>query len=305
MEEKVVVGGQAVVEGVMMRGPKAIATAVRKHDGSIVYKKTEITEKANKWFKVPFIRGVLALYDAMVVGTKELIFASNQAGLEEEQMTDKQVTFTVATSILLGIGIFMVLPSYVGGLIFKEKTVMANLLEALVKLVLFLGYIWGISFFKDIKRVFEYHGAEHKSIINYEEGTELTPANAKKCTRFHPRCGTSFLLLVMFISILVFSVVDLIFGVTKDNSGMIVFLLYKLVTRVLFVPVVAGISYELQRWTSYHLNNGIAKMIATPGMWLQKITTSEPDESQLEVAIVALNVALGREVTNAVEVFEK
>ena len=304
MEEKVVVGGQAVVEGVMMRGPKAIATAVRKHDGSIVYKKIELTEKNNKWFRIPFIRGVFALFDAMVVGTKELIFASNQAGLEEEKLNDSQITWTVTGSILLGVAIFMVLPSYIGGFIFKEKTVMANILEAIVKLVFFLGYIWGISFFKDIKRVFEYHGAEHKSIINYEEGTELTPENAKKCTRFHPRCGTSFLLLVMFISILVFSVVDLLFGVTRENSGMVMFLIYKLITRVLFVPVVAGISYELQRWTSYHLNNGFAKMIAKPGMWLQKITTSEPDESQLEVAIVALNVALGKEVTNATEVFE-
>ena len=304
MEEKVVVGGQAVVEGVMMRGPKAIATAVRKHDGSIVYKKIELTEKNNKWFKIPFIWGVFALFDAMVVGTKELIFASNQAGLEEEKLNDSQITWTVTGSILLGVAIFMVLPSYIGGFIFKEKTVMANILEAIVKLVFFLGYIWGISFFKDIKRVFEYHGAEHKSIINYEEGTELTPENAKKCTRFHPRCGTSFLLLVMFISILVFSVVDLLFGVTRENSGMVMFLIYKLITRVLFVPVVAGISYELQRWTSYHLNNGFAKMIAKPGMWLQKITTSEPDESQLEVAIVALNVALGKEVTNATEVFE-
>ncbi len=304
MEEKVVVGGQAVVEGVMMRGPKAIATAVRKHDGSIVYKKIELTEKNNKWFKIPFIRGVFALFDAMVVGTKELIFASNQAGLEEEKLNDSQITWTVTGSILLGVAIFMVLPSYIGGFIFKEKTVMANILEAIVKLVFFLGYIWGISFFKDIKRVFEYHGAEHKSIVNYEEGTELTPENAKKCTRFHPRCGTSFLLLVMFISILVFSVVDLLFGVTRENSGMVMFLIYKLITRVLFVPVVAGISYELQRWTSYHLNNGFAKMIAKPGMWLQKITTSEPDESQLEVAIVALNVALGKEVTNATEVFE-
>ena len=304
MEEKVVVGGQAVVEGVMMRGPKAIATAVRKHDGSIVYKKIELTEKNNKWFKIPFIRGVFALFDAMVVGTKELIFASNQAGLEEEKLNDSQITWTVTGSILLGVAIFMVLPSYIGGFTFKEKTVMANILEAIVKLVFFLGYIWGISFFKDIKRVFEYHGAEHKSIINYEEGTELTPENAKKCTRFHPRCGTSFLLLVMFISILVFSVVDLLFGVTRENSGMVMFLIYKLITRVLFVPVVAGISYELQRWTSYHLNNSFAKMIAKPGMWLQKITTSEPDESQLEVAIVALNVALGKEVTNATEVFE-
>lgn len=199
MEKKLVVGGQAVVEGVMMRGPKAIATAVRKQDGSIVYKKIALNEKNNKWLKVPFVRGVLALYDAMVVGTKELIFASNQAGLEEEKMNDKEIKGTVAISILLGVGLFMVLPSFIGSHVFKENRLLANVLEAAIRLVLFLGYIWGISFFKDIKRVFEYHGAEHKSIMAFEQEKELTPKNAKECTRFHPRCGTSFLLLVMFI----------------------------------------------------------------------------------------------------------
>ena len=216
-------------------------------------------------------------------------------------MTDKQVGFTVLTSVLLGIAVFMWLPSAVGGFFFKDNVLKANIVEAVIKLILFLGYIFGISFLKDIKRVFEYHGAEHKSIMNYEMEKELTPENAKECTRFHPRCGTSFLLLVMFISILVFSTVDLFF---KVPTGHFTMLLYKLVTRILFVPFVAGLSYEIQRWTSYHLDNVFAKMIAIPGMWLQKITTSEPDESQLEVAIVALNVALGNEVTNATEVFE-
>lgn len=301
MEEKIVVGGQAVVEGVMMRGPKAIATAVRKNDGSIVYKKIDLTKKNNKWLKVPFVRGVLALYDAMVIGTKELIFASNQAGLEEEKLSDKEVKGTVAFSVLLGVGIFMILPSYVGSLLFKENRINANIVEAITKLIFFLAYIWGISFLKDIKRVFEYHGAEHKSIINYELNKELTPKNAKECTRFHPRCGTSFLLIVMLISIFIFSTVDLVFTVPTNIFGL---LIYKLVTRVLFVPVVAGISYELQRWTSYHLDNVFARIISAPGMWLQKITTKEPDESQLEVAIVALKVALGEEVNNATEVFE-
>jgi len=287
-DKKITVGGQAVVEGVMMRGPKAIATAVRKQDGSIVYKKIALTEKSNRWLKVPFVRGVIALYDAMVVGTKELIFASNQAGHEEEKLTDKQVGFTV-------------MPSAIGGFFFKDSVLKANIVEAIIKLVLFLGYIYGISFLKDIQRVFEYHGAEHKSIMNYEMEKELSPKNAKVCTRFHPRCGTSFLLLVMFISILVFSTVDLFFKVPTGHFSMII---YKLVTRVLFVPFVAGLSYEIQRWTSYHLDNVFAKMIAVPGMWLQKITTREPDESQLEVAIVALNVALGNEVPNATEVFE-
>ena len=299
MDKKVVVGGQAVIEGVMMRGPKAIATAVRRKDGTIVYRKKTLDEKKNKWFKMPFIRGVLALFDAMVIGTKELIFASNQAGEEEEQLSDKEVMGTVSMSLIIGIGVFMVIPSLVGGLVFKDNKLMANIIEAAIRLTMFLGYIWGISFFKDVRRVFEYHGAEHKSIYNYEMEKALEVENAKTCTRFHPRCGTSFLLLVMFISILVFSIVDFIFPV-PDNKFLLI--VYKIFTRIPFVPVVAGISFEIQRWTSYHLNNIIGKMIAGPGLLLQKITTKEPDESQLEVALVALKVALGQEVTNAVEV---
>ena len=299
MDNKVVVGGQAVIEGVMMRGPKAIATAVRRKDGTIVYRKKTLDEKKNKWFKMPFIRGVLALFDAMVIGTKELIFASNQAGEEEEQLSDKEVMGTVSMSLIIGIGVFMVIPSLVGGLVFKDNKLMANIIEAAIRLIMFLGYIWGISFFKDVRRVFEYHGAEHKSIYNYEMEKALEVENAKTCTRFHPRCGTSFLLLVMFISIIVFSIVDFIFPV-PDNKFLLI--IYKIFTRIPFVPVVAGISFEIQRWTSYHLNNIIGKMIAGPGLLLQKITTKEPDESQLEVALVALKVALGQEVTNAVEV---
>ena len=299
MDNKVVVGGQAVIEGVMMRGPKAIATAVRRKDGTIVYRKKTLDEKKNKWFKMPFIRGVLALFDAMVIGTKELIFASNQAGEEEEQLSDKEVMGTVSMSLIIGIGVFMVIPSLVGGLVFKDNKLMANIIEAAIRLIMFLGYIWGISFFKDVRRVFEYHGAEHKSIYNYEMAKALEVENAKTCTSFHPRCGTSFLLLVMFISILVFSIVDFIFPV-PDNKFLLI--VYKIFTRIPFVPVVAGISFEIQRWTSYHLNNIIGKMIAGPGLLLQKITTKEPDESQLEVALVALKVALGQEVTNAVEV---
>lgn len=293
------VGGQAVIEGVMMKGPKAIATAVRRKDGTIVYRKKVLNEKNNKWLKMPFVRGVIALFDAMIIGTKELIFASNQAGGEEEQMSDKEVMGTVTFSLLIGVGVFMVIPSLIGGLVFEENKLFANILEAVIRLAMFVGYIWGISFFKDVRRVFEYHGAEHKSIYNYEMEKALEVGNAKSCTRFHPRCGTSFLLLVMFISIIVFSIVDFIFPVPDNKLLLIV---YKIFTRIPFVPVVAGISFEIQRWTSYHLNNIIGKLIAAPGLLLQKITTKEPDESQIEVALVALKVALGEEVNNATEV---
>jgi uncharacterized protein YqhQ len=301
MDNKIIVGGQAVIEGVMMRGPKAIATAVRRKDGTIVYRKKELTAKNNRWVKTPFARGVVMLFDAMIMGTKELIFASNQAGEEEETLSDKEVITTVTFSLLLGVGVFMVLPSIIGSLLFHSNKFAANVVEAIMRLVIFIGYIWGISFMKDIQRVFQYHGAEHKSIYNYESGKELSVENARMSTRLHPRCGTSFLLLVMFISIIVFSLVDTLFPLPKN-----IFLLiaYKIFTRVPFVPIVAGISYEIQRWTSYRLDNISAKMISIPGMWLQKITTKEPDDSQIEVALVALNVALGNEVKNAIEVFE-
>ena len=301
MNKKIIVGGQAVLEGVMMRGPKAIATAVRKKDGTIVYRKKELTEKNNRWLKVPFVRGVIMLFDAMITGTKELIFASNQAGDAEEVLSEKEIFSTVTLSLLLGVGIFMVLPSIIGSVMFHSNKLAANIVEAIMRLVIFIGYIWGISFMKDIQRVFQYHGAEHKSIYNYESGKELSVENARMSTRLHPRCGTSFLLLVMFISIIVFSLVDTLFPLPKNIFLLIV---YKIFTRVPFVPIVAGISYEIQRWTSYRLDNIFAKMISIPGMWLQKITTKEPDDSQIEVALVALNVALGNEVKNAIEVFE-
>lgn len=300
-KEKQVVGGQAVVEGVMMRGSEYIVTAVRKKDHSIVYKKRKINKKNNKYRNLIFFRGIFALYDAMVVGTKELIFASNQAGHEEEKLSDREVSQTVFLSMLIGISIFMLIPAFIGSFLSQSNQIMANIIEAIVKLVLFIGYLYGISFFEDVKRVFEYHGAEHKSIIAYEEDRELTAENAMKCTRFHPRCGTSFLLIVMIISILFFSLVDLIVGVPNSK---IMMLIYKLITRVLFIPFIAGISYEFQRWTSRHLNNPFIKMFALPGMWLQKLTTKEPDEEQLEVAIVALKVSLGDQVENAIEVFE-
>ena len=301
MNKKIIVGGQAVIEGVMMRGPKAIATAVRKKDGTIVYRKKELTEKNNRWLKVPFVRGVIMLFDAMITGTKELIFASNQAGDAEEVLSEKEIFSTVTLSLLLGVGIFMVLPSIIGSVMFHSNKLAANIVEAIMRLVIFIGYIWGISFMKDIQRVFQYHGAEHKSIYNYESGEELSVENARKSPRLHPRCGTSFLLLVMFISIIVFSLVDTLFPLPKNVFLLII---YKILTRVPFVPIIAGISYEIQRWTSYRLDNLFAKMISVPGMWLQKITTKEPDDSQIEVALVALNVALGNEVNNATEVFE-
>lgn len=294
------VGGQAVIEGVMMRNGSVLATAVRRSNGEIVYKKTFFSDKRTKFTKIPFIRGAVVLFDSLVMGIKELTFSANQSEEnEEEQLSNSEAVFTTVISLALGIGLFMVLPSVVSSFIFKTNRIHANLLEALLRLTFFLIYIWGISFSKDVKRVFQYHGAEHKTIFTYENGEELTADNAKKYTTLHPRCGTSFLLIVMLTAIIVFSLMDFILPVPKTLLGRIGL---KIVLRIGLMPLIAGISYELQRYSSNHLDKWWVKLLASPGLALQKITTKEPDKSQLEVAVVAMKAALGMPVENATEV---
>lgn len=300
MVEKISIGGQAVIEGVMMRSPKWLATAVRKPSGEIVYKKTKISSNRGKLAKIPFVRGAVSLFDALVMGIKELTFSANQSEVEEEeQITQKEAVMTTVVSLALGIGLFVVIPSLIGSFVFSNNKIHSNLLEAVLRLVFFIFYIWVISFSKDVKRVYEYHGAEHKSIYAYENGLELTPENAKKFTTLHPRCGTSFLLIVMLISIIVFSCMDFILPVPKDMLQKIII---KVVLRVIMMPVIAGISYELQRYSSNHLDRCWVKLVAFPGLSLQRITTKEPDLDQLEVAIVAIKAALGEKVDNAREI---
>ena len=297
---KASIGGQAVIEGVMMRGSEFLATAVRRPSGQIVYKKTKLIGKNSDFAKKPFIRGVLMLFESLVIGVKELTFSANQAGEEEEKLSDKEAVFTTIFSLALGIGVFIVLPSIVGSFFFPHDRMYANLVEALIRLVTFIGYIWAISFSKEVGRVFEYHGAEHKSIYAYENDMDLTPENAKKFTTLHPRCGTSFLFIVMFIAIIVFSVIDFTLPVPTTVGKF----LLKVVLRVVLMPVIASLAYELQKYSSCHLNNPFIKLISLPGLALQKITTREPDLDELEVAIVAIKVSLGQEVNNAIEVFE-
>lgn len=300
MVEKISIGGQAVIEGVMMRSPQWLATAVRKPSGEIVYKKTKISSNRGKLAKIPFVRGAVSLFDALVMGIKELTFSANQSEVEEEeQITQKEAVMTTVVSLALGIGLFVVIPSLIGSFVFSNNKIHSNLLEAVLRLLFFIFYIWVISFSKDVKRVYEYHGAEHKSIYAYENGLELTPENAKKFTTLHPRCGTSFLLIVMLISIIVFSCMDFILPVPKDMLQKIII---KVVLRVIMMPVIAGISYEIQRYSSNHLDRCWVKLVAFPGLSLQRITTKEPDLDQLEVAIVAIKAALGEKVDNAREI---
>lgn len=287
------IGGQAVIEGVMMRGPHKIATAVRKPDGEII-----IDEKENKSLgkiaKVPIIRGVIAFISSMVIGVKSLMFSAKFYDVEDENkkekkketkesMSDWMIYGSVILAICMSVGLFIVLPNVISNIFVPNKEanpVIYNLVESIVKIAIFLGYLFAVSLMKDIQRTFEYHGAEHKTIFCYENGEELIPENVKKYSRFHPRCGTSFLLFVVIISIIVFSLV----GVYENpfiNLGL----------RLLLLPLVAGISYEIIKFAGRSTSKYITWLNA-PGKWLQRLTTREPDEKQIEVAIVALKAVI-------------
>ena len=296
------IGGQAVLEGVMMRGPKEIATAVRKGNGEIVIDKMPVSETVlkHKLNKIPVLRGVINFFASLVTGTKCLMFSADQYDLEdeayestkfekwlEEKLGDKLKDVTIYASVVIAlifsVGLFMMLPHFISSLFgrFISSTVILNALEGLVKMVIFTIYILLVSRMKDIQRVFEYHGAEHKSIACYESGMELTAENAAKCSRLHPRCGTSFLLIVMIISIIFYACLP------WQNTHFALRIVY----RLLLLPVVAGVSYEILKFAG-RSNNKIVMILTKPGLFLQKLTTREPDESQIEVAIAALNAVL-------------
>ena len=295
------IGGQAVLEGVMMRGPKEIATAVRKSDGEIIIDKkpvTSITQKY-KFLKWPVLRGVVSFVESMVVGVKCLMFSADfydvegESGYEpskfEKWLDDKfgdkvkdiAIYFAVFMAMIMGIGLFMLLPTVVVGFLkgIVSNPVVLNLAEGVVRIAIFLIYLALVSRMKDIQRVFEYHGAEHKTIAAYEHGEELTCENARKYSRLHPRCGTSFLLIVMVISIIFFSFI---------SWGNV---FKRIIFRLLLLPVVAGVSYEIIKFAGRSTNKCVA-FLTKPGLWLQKLTTREPDDSQLEVAIASLKAVL-------------
>ncbi len=296
------IGGQAVIEGVMMRGPKKIATAVRKADGEIVVDIKDVNSFVvrHKLNKIPILRGVVSFIESMVTGVKALMFSADQIDLEDDEgagepsrfekwltnklgdkIKDIAIYFAVAVALFFSVALFMILPTVIAGFFgyFIKNRVVLNLIEGMVKLLIFFIYLWSVSFMDDIKRVFAYHGAEHKTIAAYEAGEELTAENAKKYTRLHPRCGTSFLLIVMVISILMFSVIS------WQNVWL------RIAYRLLLLPVVAGVSYEIIKFAGKH-PSGVVGFLTKPGLWLQKITTREPDESQLEVAIEAMKAVI-------------
>lgn len=293
------IGGQAVMEGVMMRGKEIYAMAVRNPQGEIVIEK-------NKWggigqkgiFRLPIFRGMAAFWDSLITGTKILMRSAEIAGEEwndeenlskfekflQDKLGDKindiLIYFSVCLSLVLGMGLFFILPVWLGNFFKTMVPVWAlGVIEGLIRIALFLLYLFAISRMKEIHRVFQYHGAEHKTINCFESEKELTVENVMPCTRLHKRCGTSFLLFVMLISMVVF------FFVRTDH------VLLRLITRILLVPIIAGISYEVIRWAGKSESKLVAA-ISYPGLCLQKITTAEPDAQQIETAIAAMKGVL-------------
>ena len=293
------IGGQAIMEGIMMRGPKKTAIAVRLSDGRI-HMKTQPTPKLSKWCKMPIIRGVVNFVSSMVQGTKILMYSADilEENYPEEYQKDKfdiwveeklgkekawkiLMIFSVLIAIVMAVGIFMLLPTVLIGLLSKITTniVVLNLAEGAMRIVIFVLYILLISKMEDIKKVFQYHGAEHKTIHCFENGVELTPENAQQFYTLHPRCGTSFLMFVMVIAVLVHALMG------WPNVWL------RIISRILVLPLIAGLSYELLKWAG-RSDNVIVKTLSLPGIYLQKLTTKEPTNEQLEVAIAAMKAVL-------------
>ena len=301
---KTSIGGQAVIEGVMMKGPKEMAIAVRKPDGKIIIEKKPVSERIrkSKILKWPLIRGCVGFFDSMVTGVKALMFSAQFFDIEGEEESESKfdqwlerkfgdkikdivIYVSVVLSLIFSIGLFFLLPNFITELIAKISGISVDgtvrtLIEGGVRMFIFLGYILLVSQMKDIKRVFMYHGAEHKTIATYEHGMELTVENARKGCRLHPRCGTSFLIFVMIVSVIVFLIIP---------KGLPWYM--RAIFKILLLPLVAGISYEIIKFAGRH-ENWFTKIISMPGMWLQYITTREPDDSQLEVAIASIKAVI-------------
>ena len=282
-EKKITIGGQAVIEGVMMRGPELTATAVRTPEGKIEISSRPVNSISDRYpiLKKPLLRGCVSLIESLVIGIRSLGYSAQMAGEEEEQLSDRELAGTIAFAFVLAAVLFIAIPTGAAKLFHSitEDPVFLNLMEGVLRLFIFIAYIVGISRMKDIQRVFQYHGAEHKTIACFEAGEALTVENAMKHTRFHKRCGTSFLLIVMLVSIFVFAFL----GWPS--------LIERIVSRIVLLPVVAGISYEIIRFSA-NSDNCLLGWAVKPGLWLQRLTTREPEPDMLEVAIESAKAVL-------------
>ncbi len=273
-------GGQAVIEGVMMAGPEEMAVAVRRPSGEIVIERKVFRSAGKKHaiLRIPLVRGCFALWNSLRLGIFALMFSAEQACDDEEPLTWREMAFTTAAAMTLAVGLFIVLPAWIGGLIgdIGAGETAANIAEGFLRLAVLIGYIVAISRLRDIRRVFQYHGAEHKVINAFEAGEELHVDRVMPHSTRHPRCGTSFLLFAVVVSTLVFSTVG-------DLPA-----LWRIVSRLALLPVVIGISYELIRAAGRYPKSKTLSLLSVLGMWLQGLTTLEPDRDHVEVAIAAL-----------------
>lgn len=280
------VGGQAVIEGVMMRAPTAWAVAVRQPDDVIVARRDDLPRLSTRsaGARIPFVRGIFVLIESLSIGFRALSWSAHKAaGEDEEPLTKSEIGWTMAFALVIFAGLFILLPAGAANLVSGESDVTFGIVEGVLRLVIFVGYIWAIGRSEEIGRVFEYHGAEHMSIHAFEAGEPLTVNSVKRYSPEHPRCGTSFLLIVILGSIILFSALG--------RHGVA----FLITSRLLGIPVIAGASYELLRFSGIRSQAGLARALAAPGMWLQKLTTRVPDEAQIEVAISSLVVALDDE----------
>lgn len=305
-DKPIQVGGQAVIEGVMMRAKGMIATAVRRANGEIVIKKQPFNSFTEKYpaLNVPIVRGAVGLIEMMYIGISTLNYSAEIAMEDEAEKNGEEkkankpksklaLTATLIVSLALGIGIFFFLPLFAATQLFDvaQRPLEFNLVAGGIRIAILLGYLYAISLMKDIHRLFQYHGAEHKAVFAFEQNAELIVPKAITYTRFHPRCGTSFVLQVMLIAILLFSIMDTILLFFVDELTLPI----RLATHIPFIPILGGIGYEFLKYSAKHSASPIGKFFVAPGLWLQKITTAEPDESMMEVSLAALKAALQRE----------
>ena len=295
------VGGQAVIEGVMMRSPKSLAIALRRPNGEILVKEDRWRSLSERWafLKWPLVRGSLIMLESLINGLQALTFSANQALVEEEEsLGGWALFFTIFAGLGAGVVLFVILPHVISGLVGRlfgvrlgVEHLLFHLIDGAVKIIIFIGYVWLISLFKEIRRIFEYHGAEHKSVFAYEAGEALTVENAKRFSTLHPRCGTAFILFVLVISILFFSIVFPFAPSLYDVPG-VMNQVIAIVMKVLFMVPIAGLAYEMIKFSSRNMDRGLIRLAVLPGLWVQKLTTREPSDDQLEVAIAALKGAL-------------
>lgn len=292
VKKNIPVGGQAVIDGVMIRSPNWYSVAIRKQSGEVDVKLFPIISIVKKYpiAKAPLVRGIVAFIENLILGFKSLVYSADKIsiaeGREEVKISGFQMTISIIIALILAIGIFFVLPTYLGKFVYKfiSNVFLYNLIEGLIRFAILLLYIILVSLLKDIRTLFEYHGAEHKTIHAYEAGDELTYENANKYSTLHMRCGTALLMIVVFISILIFSILG-------EQT-----LIQRVIYRIVLIPLIIGISYEFIKLAGKFPGSKILKIVSIPGLLFQKLTTRNPSEEQLEVVIVALEKVINREI---------